>query len=575
MATTKQDIIYLEADEDITSAIDKLNKSHAPSVAIVAPKRSTLIQSLINLRLLKKASDDAGRFLVLVTGDRTATHLAGRLGIDVATTLGGKAGVPTIVGEAPRDETEVIDEDAAEPTAAEVAAMSAAIPAAAVATPSLRALAAVPLDEPTGTGELDGVDEEPEDEPDIRSTSLATPDPVKPMPVVAPKPLGHGLSTRVPNFSTMQKRLLWGGGILAAILLIWVVNVWVAHANVRIYARGDAIQNDFAFTIDPVAKASDPARSVIVGQLITTSRDATATLTATGQKDAGTKASGTVSVKNCEDTSSHNLPVGTQFKNGDKVFSSTGAATVPGGAFSGGGTVCTSGTVVIAVIASANGDGYNLAAGTYTSPALTANYKVNGSQMAGGTTKNITVVAQTDIDKAKADALAKDRDAAKTEALAKTAAGYATIDSTFVQTPGEVTASPALDAEGSTGTVTVHMTYTILAYNKADLASLATTTLAKKAPADAQVYDDGAADSKLTTITAGYQYSAQAYVGTRIDTDKITKAITGKRYGDAIDYMNKLPGVEKVEVDLTPRWITSLPVFGSHINLTLKVAPKG
>jgi hypothetical protein len=49
-----QEALYLEADEDITSAIDKLHKTVGDTVQIVVPKRSTLLQSIINLKLLKK-----------------------------------------------------------------------------------------------------------------------------------------------------------------------------------------------------------------------------------------------------------------------------------------------------------------------------------------------------------------------------------------------------------------------------------------------------------------------------------------------------------------------------------------
>src|ERR1700751_4470798 len=86
----KDDALYLEADEDITSAIDKLTKSTASSVQIVVPKRSTMLQSIINLKLLKKAAENARKELVLVTGDRIATDLASRVGLAVAPSLGAK-----------------------------------------------------------------------------------------------------------------------------------------------------------------------------------------------------------------------------------------------------------------------------------------------------------------------------------------------------------------------------------------------------------------------------------------------------------------------------------------------------
>jgi len=86
----KDNALYLEVDEDITSAIDKLSKSAAGSVQIVVPKRSTMLQSIINLKLLKKAAEQGGKELVLVTGDRIATELAARVGLAVAPSIGAK-----------------------------------------------------------------------------------------------------------------------------------------------------------------------------------------------------------------------------------------------------------------------------------------------------------------------------------------------------------------------------------------------------------------------------------------------------------------------------------------------------
>src|SRR5262245_13014856 len=86
----KDNALYLEADEDITSAIDRLTKSEGTSVQIVVPKRSTMLQSIINLKLLKKAAETASKELVLVTNDRIASDLAARVGLAVAPSIGAK-----------------------------------------------------------------------------------------------------------------------------------------------------------------------------------------------------------------------------------------------------------------------------------------------------------------------------------------------------------------------------------------------------------------------------------------------------------------------------------------------------
>src|SRR5688572_26508230 len=111
----EKEVLYLEADEEITSAIDKLLALDAKEVSIVVPKRSTLLQSVVNLKLLKKSAADSKKSLILVTNDRTATHLAGRVGLPVAATLGAAASVPQAAQAEPESSSEIVEEEVETP----------------------------------------------------------------------------------------------------------------------------------------------------------------------------------------------------------------------------------------------------------------------------------------------------------------------------------------------------------------------------------------------------------------------------------------------------------------------------
>src|ERR1019366_6638028 len=113
--TMKDNALYLEVDEDITSAIDKLRKVAGTSVQIVVPKRSTLLQSVINQKLLKKAAETAGKTLVLVTNDRVASDLAARVGLAVAPALGAEAILAPATVATPVLADDVIEENDPEP----------------------------------------------------------------------------------------------------------------------------------------------------------------------------------------------------------------------------------------------------------------------------------------------------------------------------------------------------------------------------------------------------------------------------------------------------------------------------
>jgi len=74
---------YIDIDEEITSIVDRLRKSLAKEVIVVVPKRAILIQSIVNLKLLKKEADNLNKKLVIVTQDKLGKMLIEKTGIAV------------------------------------------------------------------------------------------------------------------------------------------------------------------------------------------------------------------------------------------------------------------------------------------------------------------------------------------------------------------------------------------------------------------------------------------------------------------------------------------------------------
>lgn len=72
---------YIDIDEEITSIVERLRKARANEVIIVVPKRALLIQSIVNLRLLKKEAQDLGIQLMVVTQDKLGKLMVEKAGI--------------------------------------------------------------------------------------------------------------------------------------------------------------------------------------------------------------------------------------------------------------------------------------------------------------------------------------------------------------------------------------------------------------------------------------------------------------------------------------------------------------
>lgn len=83
---------YIDIDEEITSIVDRLRKIREEDVVIVVPKRALLIQSIVNLKLLKKEAEKLGKNITIVTQDKLGKLIVEKAGINLENKLDDIAG---------------------------------------------------------------------------------------------------------------------------------------------------------------------------------------------------------------------------------------------------------------------------------------------------------------------------------------------------------------------------------------------------------------------------------------------------------------------------------------------------
>ena len=79
-------VVYLEADDEITSVVRRVRAADAQRVIVVAPGRSRATSSAVALRLLARAGDETGRDVTMV-GDALTRSLAAEAGLTAYATL--------------------------------------------------------------------------------------------------------------------------------------------------------------------------------------------------------------------------------------------------------------------------------------------------------------------------------------------------------------------------------------------------------------------------------------------------------------------------------------------------------
>jgi hypothetical protein len=122
--TPSKDTVYIDVDDEITGIIDKLRSSDGKIVALVLPKRASVFQSIVNMKLLKRAADEDKKHLVLITSEVGLLPLAGLAGVLVASSLTSKPTVP-MAPMANDDQEETVDEATGETTDFDSAAAGA------------------------------------------------------------------------------------------------------------------------------------------------------------------------------------------------------------------------------------------------------------------------------------------------------------------------------------------------------------------------------------------------------------------------------------------------------------------
>lgn len=80
-------IIYVELDDEITMVFDKIKRLKQKRVAIVVPRRAAILQSIVNLRILKQKIDSLGKEILIVTLDRGGRALAEKTGFKVTESI--------------------------------------------------------------------------------------------------------------------------------------------------------------------------------------------------------------------------------------------------------------------------------------------------------------------------------------------------------------------------------------------------------------------------------------------------------------------------------------------------------
>jgi hypothetical protein len=540
-----KDVIYIDVEDDITAIIGKVKATKEKIVALVPPKRIGVLQSAVNLRLLERAAKQSGKRLVLISNNTALGALAAAAKIPVAKNLQSKPEIAEISA------LEVDDEDIIDGSQLPVGEHARV---AAGEKASSAVLGSLSIDDPLGDATKAA--------PPAAGSALAKPR------------VKSGI--KVPNFNTFRKKLIFGigGGILLVGFLVWAIAI-APRATVVITARTTESSANAKVTFSPTLN-TDMVANTLKSTAMQSKKDVSVEFEATENKEVGEKAKGSITVRNCDYSTGFSLPAGTQFTAGSITFVSTAAVSVPGYS-APSSTLCSlsgssSGKATVAVEASAIGDSFNVSARTYTVGTIPSGSKVDasGTDMAGGSKRQVKVVSSTDIQNAVDQLTKQNTDEIKKQLSDQFDKSYTVLDQTFKIDQGSPQSVPAKGQEvtsGSKAKLTTSVTYSLAGITKADIGKFLDSYFENqlKDISDQRTYSNGADQATFTNITAaadgGFTANlvATAKIGPKIDDKAIKDTAKGKRYGDVQSAIEAIQGVDNVDVKFWPFWVTGVP----------------
>jgi hypothetical protein len=560
MANADKDTIYVDIDDEITGIIDKVKNSKGKVVAVVLPKRATVFQSIVNMKLLKKAVDSDKKNLVLITSEAGLLPLAGAAGIHVAKTLTSRPEIPS----APKafiDNDDAIDEDSPINGDNE---LDQSQPIGQLAGDSAAA-------DGVETLMLDNEDK-PEDAADAAKDTPADKKKDK---------SAKNKKLKVPNFNKFRLALIILVVVLVVLLILFfVLNSSLKKATINIKTNATNVGANLSLILSTNATSVDSSSGLIPAKAEQQQKSYQQTVNTTGQKNEGNEATGTVTMtaQYCGSIPSSNLdvPAGTGLGASGQTFITQSDTTFN---ISGqhGGCLNYQGTSSTPISAQSPGSAYNVSGVTFTVAGSYGNYTVAATGSASGGTDNIVqTVNQNDINNAKAKISTGTSGSAKSSLESELkSSGYYPIDATFTSNSPNVTSSANVGQSASSVTVTEDLSYTMFGVPKNDLNKLVTSAIDNQIDTSKQSILDNGVNSatysvgNLTSTGGQVQMTIAAVAGPQLNIASIKKNAEGHKAGDISSQLQTNPNVTGVTVNFSPFWVGSAPSNPSKITVDI------
>jgi baseplate J-like protein len=598
-------VLYLDIDDEITSAASRIRSAEEIRVAVVLPYGSRVATSRINFRLLARDATVNGKRLSVIAGDAATRALAASAGLPIynsvaeyetalseekAETAGGNGGPPLATRTAEAAEPPAKSATPPAPSTRGGSRRKAPKPstedtgtATAVTTAGAAAVAAVPPpvhpDEPaTPVMPVAPVIAEPP--PSIRAPSVVSADRVMAdtpsRPAILVRPLSP-LTTRMP--------IVIGAAVLGLALVVGGVGAYVLlpTASVVITPREASIGPvELRITASPSTTEPDQAAKVVPALTRNVPVEATQTFQATGKRVEEVAAKGTVRFDNFDTGSSNTIARGSIVRTRSGTgFRTDRAVTIRAAKYDPSTGTFTPGSATVTATAIDPGTDGNVDRNTITRVPQGEGSALldvtNPDATSGGKREEFPRVAQADIDKATTTL----RDQLSTTFQAMLADPALAGDGTTVFPDTASLGEPAFTVEPATLIGDEAPTFqlgasasgTVLAVDESAVKVVAEADIATHVEAGYALVQGSSQVTPSPGIVDGGVITFPVVITARqvlqLDTAAIESEIRGKSLAEAQSILQRYGSAQ---LSVWPDWVGSIPTLDARVEVRAATA---
>ena len=574
--------IHIEVDEEIVSIVNKLKQCEKDEITLLVPSNALLLQSVINLKILKKRAGEIRKNISIITTDKNNK-------IDENNESNESEQKPDAKSKAVDNAPSSIDSvvaDSEEMEKKKVKIFDIVKKTDKIKDNEKEEVVAKDKDDAESdlgitNHEMEKRDIE-ENKPDEKRFSEQ--DNIE---INKNEFTGASESQKNINSKKTKKRIALLPSISSKVFAAFIFICFATTAlitffvfqkvNIIIALKAQEADYNFEFVTDESISEIDSTYNKIPVERIEVVNEKTEAYSATGKKRMTEKAGGEITVYNEYSSSPQKIVANTRFLSKDgKLFKIAESITIPGFSRVEGKDV--PGEVTATVYADVAGEEYNIGASSFTLPGLQGHpkyssvYARSSQAMSGGVDKDVLYFSESDYITAKDKLVKIAEEESEQDFLSKISDQVILLENTKEKGDIEVKTNVKIGEIANDFEMTVSMKTSALFINKDNLDNLISAKINSELGKNMELVEGSRNYEIKETIKDENGnitipvYATQNLIA-KIDVNKIKEEIAGKDEAELNNYFNNMREISSATIEFWPDWVKSAPSSYDKINI--------